>query len=66
MVDASETLSTFDIKINSKDSRVFVPLIILSPYVSGSNDLDIDPNMLNWINGKQAIDLHKKLFGAIL
>ena len=34
--------------------------------MSGTNDLVIDPNMMNWINGKQVIDLYKKLFGAIL
>eukprot|EP00579_Thalassiosira_antarctica_P006027 CAMPEP_0201883032 /NCGR_PEP_ID=MMETSP0902-20130614/15108_1 /ASSEMBLY_ACC=CAM_ASM_000551 /TAXON_ID=420261 /ORGANISM="Thalassiosira antarctica, Strain CCMP982" /LENGTH=271 /DNA_ID=CAMNT_0048411735 /DNA_START=128 /DNA_END=943 /DNA_ORIENTATION=+ len=47
LVEASETLSTFDIAVNLKDSRLFVPCVILSPYVNGSNDLVIDPNMLN-------------------
>ena len=46
VVDVLETLSTFNITINSKDSWVYVPRITLSPYVSGSNDIVVDPNML--------------------
>ena len=46
MMDALETLSIFNITINSKDSWVYVPRITLSPYVSGSNDIVVDPNML--------------------
>ena len=56
VVEASETLSTLDIMINLKDSQVFVPCVILSPYECGSNDLVIDPNMLNWIDSKRVVD----------
>ena len=66
VVEASETLCIFDITINLKDSQVFVPRVILSPYTSGSNDLIVDPNMLNWMDGKQVIDHYKKLFRVIL